>query len=162
MSVTEVTHESWFGRIGNAFKGMLLGLIFVVGSIALLFWNEGRAVHRYKALNEGAKNVVSIQADKVDSANEGKLVCLSGQATTDTLLKDDVFKISVKALKLRRTVEMYQWVQQEERKTKRNTGGSTETTVTYNYAKQWSQTLIPSEQFKDRKGHDNPTAMPWE
>ncbi len=161
MSVTEVTHESWFGRIGNAFKGMLLGLIFVAGSIALLFWNEGRSVYRYKALNEGARVVVSVEANKIDPANEGKLVCVSGQATTDALLKDEMFNISVNALKLRRTVEMYQWNQQEERKTTRNTGGSTETTITYNYTRQWSETLISSDNFKERNGHNNPTSMPW-
>lgn len=161
MSVTEVTRESWFSRIGNAFKGLILGLIFVVGAVVLLFWNEGRAVHRYKALTEGARNVVSIQADRVDPANEGQLVCISGQAVTDVQLKDETFNVVVNALKLRRTVEMYQWVQQEERKTKRNTGGSTETTVTYNYVKQWSNVPIPSDQFKQSKGHENPAAMPW-
>ena len=52
-SYTEVSSQSWFGRIGNAFKGILVGLILVAIAFGLLFWNEGRAVKRYKTLKEG-------------------------------------------------------------------------------------------------------------
>ena len=35
--ITEVTNRSWFGRLGSAFKGILVGLaLYATG--ALLFW----------------------------------------------------------------------------------------------------------------------------
>ena len=46
----EVTHQSWFSRIGRAIKGVVVGLVMFAVSFPLLFWNEGRAVRRYKTL----------------------------------------------------------------------------------------------------------------
>ena len=39
---TEVTNDSWFGRLGNAIKGVVFGLLLFVVAFPLLFWNEGR------------------------------------------------------------------------------------------------------------------------
>ena len=64
-SFTEVTNESWFGRIGGAIKGVLVGLVLVAVAFGLLFWNEGRSVKRYKTLQEGSGAVVSVKSDKV-------------------------------------------------------------------------------------------------
>ena len=50
----ERSSQSWFGRIGNAFKAILFGLIIVVGAAILLLWNEGRAAKTYAALACGA------------------------------------------------------------------------------------------------------------
>ena len=58
-SFTEMTSTSWFSRIANSFKGILAGIVFIVLSIVLLSWNEGRAVKRYKTLKEGAGAVVT-------------------------------------------------------------------------------------------------------
>jgi len=160
-SFTEVTNESWFSRLGGAVKGILFGLILIAVSFALLFWNEGRAVKRQKALEEGEGKVVSVSADKVDPANEGKLVHLSGQATTDEELTDPVFGIQANALKIRRSVEMYQWEQSTSSETKKKLGGGTETVTTYSYSKDWSASVINSGEFKDSQGHDNPKSMPY-
>ena len=59
MAVTEVTEESWFSRLGGAFKGILTGIVLFILAIPLLFWNEGRAVRRAAALKQGAASVVS-------------------------------------------------------------------------------------------------------
>ena len=108
-SFTETTTQGWFSRIGGSIKGVLFGILLCIIGIPLLFWNEGRAVKRYKTLKEGAGAVVAVSADKVDSANEGKLVHLSGEATTSETLQDEKYGISANALRLRRSVEMYQW-----------------------------------------------------
>jgi hypothetical protein len=60
---TESTTQSWFSRIGNAIKGVLVGLVLFVVSFPLLFWNEGRAVQAYMGLAEGKNSVVSVPAD---------------------------------------------------------------------------------------------------
>jgi len=52
-SFTERTHTSWFARIGKSFVAVLFGLVLLVGSSVLLFWNEGRAVQTERSLAEG-------------------------------------------------------------------------------------------------------------
>lgn len=159
---TEVSSESWFSRIGGAFKGIIFGLVLFIAAFPLLFWNEGRAVKTYKTLKEGGGAVVSVPADRVDSANEGKLVHLSGKAVTEATLTDPVFGVSASALKLRREVEMYQWHESSKSETKKKLGGGTETVTEYSYSKVWSKNAISSSSFKKSAGHENPGAMPYE
>ena len=108
-NVSEVSTQSWFGRIADSIKGMLFGGALAAVAVFVLFWNEGRAVKRAEALQEGGGAVVTVSADKVDPANEGKLVHLTGAATTTETLADAEFGITTNALKLRRVAEMYQW-----------------------------------------------------
>ena len=89
-SFTEVTHESWFSRIGGAIKGFLVGLLLFVVAFPLLFWNEGRAVKRYKTLKEGGGAVVSVTSESVDPDNAGKLIHTTGKADTDATLTDHI------------------------------------------------------------------------
>ena len=158
-SFSEVTETSWFSRIGNSIKGILVGIVMFCIGVFLLFWNEGRAVERTKSLKEGEGAVVSVASDKVDSANEGKLVHLIGTATTDEVLSDEAFGQSENALKLRREVEMYQWEENEQRKEEKKLGGGTRTVTTYTYDKTWSDRAISSANFKKPEGHENPGNM---
>lgn len=160
-SFTVVSGMSWFSRIGNAFKGILFGLILFAGSFFLLFWNEGRSVETYKTLKEGGKSVISVSADRVDPANAGKLVHLTGKAVTGATLADPDFGVSAQALKLGRVVEMYQWKEQKDSKTEKKLGGSEETVTTYTYTKVWSTDAINSADFKKPEGHQNPGSMPY-
>ena len=128
---TTVTRQSWISRVGSAIKGVFVGLILIVISIVLLWWNEGRAVKTYQALREGGKTVVSVAADRVDPGMEGKLVHVTGKAVTGGVVADDVFGVAAPALVLSRTVEMYQWKEKRSEHTKKNIGGSTETETTY-------------------------------
>lgn len=161
-SFTEVTSESWFGRIGGAIKGILFGLVLLVIAFPLLFWNEGRAVERYKTLKEGGGAVVSATSDRVSAANTGKLIHLTGKADTDATLTDSVFGVSANALKLKRVVEMYQWKETSQSKTKNKLGGGTETVKTYTYSKTWSENHIRSANFKKPTEHQNPGSIPYE
>lgn len=160
-SYTEVTSKSWFGRIGDSFKGILFGIVLFIGSMFLLFWNEGRTIKTLRSLEEGQKIVVSVKSDNIDNANEGKLIHLSGMATTEETLTDDIFNISVNAIKLQRKVKMYQWVEKEHSSTKKKMGGGEETTTTYNYNKEWADTIVSSSNFKHPEGHANPDSMPY-
>ncbi len=160
-SVTVVTSRSWGSRLKGSFKGIFVGLILVVGSCWLLFKNEGRAVTRYKSLKEGAAAVVSVASDRTDTANEGKLVHLSGFADAASMLADREFGVSAEAIHLERTVEMYQWRESASSKTEKKTGGSTETTTTYSYSQGWSEHLVDSGSFQESAGHENPRSMPF-
>ena len=135
---------------------MLVGLLLFVLSFPLLWFNEGRAVGAAKSLDEGASSVVSVSADKVDAANEGKLVHTTGVARTEDLLKDSDFGISMKAITLTRSVEMYQWTEKKKTEKKKKIGGGEEKKTVYRYTKAWSGKTIDSSDFRKPKGHHNP------
>jgi len=161
-SFTETTSQGWFSRIIGSIKSVLFGLVLFLVSFPLLFWNEGRAVRTAKSLEEGAGVVVSVPADAVDAGKEGKLVHLSGQATTTETLADGEFGVQANAIKLIREVEMYQWDEDKKSETKKKLGGGEETVTTYSYSKEWSDQLIDSSNFKETSGHENPSQFPIE
>lgn len=154
---TEVTSSGWFSRITDSIKAVLVGLLLFVLAFPLLWFNEGRAVSAAKSLDEGASSVVSVSADKVDAANEGKLVHTTGVARTEDVLKDSDFGISMKTIKLTRSVEMYQWTEKKKTEKQKKIGGGEEKTTVHRYTKAWSSKTIDSSDFRKPKGHHNPT-----
>ena len=156
-SFTVTTHTSWFKRIANSVVGVLIGILLIIGMIVLLFWNEGRAVQTAKSLAEGAAAVVSVGADSVDAANEGKLVHVTGPMTTSSTPADTDFGISSAGVRLVRNVSMYQWTEDSESKTEKKLGGGEETVTTYTYKKEWSDSAVDSSDFKQPDGHANPS-----
>ena len=154
-SFSETSTTGWLSRLGNAFKGILFGLVLFVLSFPLLFWNEGRAVEVYNSIAEGKGKVVQATPESVETANEGKFVHLSGKATTEDTLRDDAFGIQAKVLRLKRHVEIYQWREKKETKTEKQFGGTTNKTTTYNYDKIWATERIESNSFHHPSGHQN-------
>ena len=154
---TRVTEESWFGRIGGAIKGILVGGLLTIVSVPVLFWNEGRAVRTAKGLKEGAKVVIDIQPDQIDAANDGKFVHTTGETTTDDVLRDEDFALQYNGVRLNRHVEMYQWQEDSHSKTKKKLGGGTQTVTTYSYDKDWFPRVIDSSEFEEASTHQNPT-----
>lgn len=159
---TEVTNESWFGRIGSSLKGIVFGVVLIGIAFFLLFSNEGRAVKRYKTLKEGAGALISIGSETVDTSKEGKLVHLNGMATTQEVLRDGVFGVAANAMRLKREVEMFQWKETQRKTKKKKLGGGTQTTTDYSYQKVWSANLINSSGFKMEDEHRNPASMPYQ
>jgi hypothetical protein len=157
----EVTRRGLGGRSKDSIGGAFVGLIIVALAVILLFWNEGRAVKRAKDLKEGSGSVVSVSSDTVDPAMEGKLVHLTGETKTPRLLEDPEFGIAATAIKLIREVEMYQWVQIEKSGEKTSVGGTTETTTTYTYQKEWKDSPVDSSKFKVTSGYENPPEMKY-
>jgi hypothetical protein len=155
-SFTETTSTSWLQRIINSFVGALIGFILVIASIVGIFWNEGRAVETARALAEGAGAVVSVDASKVDPADDGKLVHVMGAASATAPLVDPQFQVKTSGLKLLRAVEMYQWRQDEHTETRNKLGGGQETVTTYTYSRVWSDSRADSSAFRQPNGHSNP------
>jgi len=160
-SYTEVTSQSWFSRIGDSIKGIVVGLVLFAAAFPLILWNENRAIDTARGLEEGAAAVVSIPPAPVDPQYDGKLVHINAEATTDAVLSDTDFGIKVSALKLQRIVEMYQWEETQESKTEKKLGGGTETTTTYHYQKVWSARPIDSSRFKQAGEHPNPGSFAY-
>ena len=158
----ETSTRGWGGRLFDSIKGVVVGIVLFVASFPLLWWNEGRAVVTSESLGEGEKSVVLVSADSVNPANEGRLVHLSGMATTAETLTDPVFAVTLPALRLVREVEMFEWQEEKKDEKTKNAGGSETTTTTYTYDKKWSDALIRSEAFKKPVDHHNPGTMPYD
>ncbi len=154
-SFTEVTSQGLGSRLMDSIKGVLVGLVMFIAAFPVLYMNEGCTVKTAKGLEEGAIAVVSVQSDKVDTANNAKLVYMTGQAVTDEVLTDGTFGISQKGIKLIRNVEMFQWKEESKSEKKKKIGGGEETTTTYTYKKDWSTDRIDSGKFK-KPDYNNP------
>jgi len=158
-TVTRVTSQSWFSRLGGAFKGILVGVVLFFAAFPVLWMNEGRAVRTAKSLKEGAAAVVSVSAGARDPGMEGRLIHFSAQATTTATLADPEFGIRVPGIRLVRNVEMYQWHEQSRSEERTKLGGGTERVTTYTYEKRWSDRHIDSSRFQEPAGRQNPPAM---
>jgi hypothetical protein len=156
--LAEGSSRSWVSRIGGAMIGMVLGLALLPAGSALLFWNEGRVVKTARALAEGAHLVLGVAADRIDPANEGRLVHVSGPLDLGRVPRDPDFDLPSPpgTLRLLRKVEMFQWREEQHSETRNQLGGGTETVTTFRYARAWSEGRIDSGRFRDPEGHENP------
>lgn len=159
-SVSVTSSQSWFSRILGSIKSVLVGLALFIVAFPVLFWNEGRAVQTARSLEEGAGAVVTVPAEAVNAANEGKLVHLTGPVSTEGSLADPDLGVEAQGVKLIRVVEMYQWKEEEKSETKKKLGGGEETVTTYTYEKAWESDPIDSSSFQQTDGHQNPGDFP--
>ncbi|MBS2040113.1 TMEM43 family protein [bacterium] len=155
MTYVERSSEGFFSKLGNSIAGIFFGIILIVVSCALLYWNEGRYVRTAAGIAEGKGSVQEIKEDKVDPAMEGKLVHLTGNTKAGSALKDELFGVKAKAIRLSRQVQYYEWVEEKETKKRKKLGGGEETITTYTYDKKWVDSHQDSSGYKE-KGHDNP------
>lgn len=130
----------------KSIRAFLFAPVLVLAAIALLSWNEGRAVRTARALSEGSRSVVSTDLQGLSGLPDGALVHITGQAEAGTSLRDEVLGLEVPVLRLVRDVEMRQW-----RRVNRN-----EDDVTYEQT--WSAQLIESTNFPAQ--YQNPAALP--
>lgn len=154
---TETTTQGYFSRLGGSIAGVLIGIVLVLVSVGVLYWNEGRAVAAIRALDRGAKEVVEIGADRLDPGADGKLVHLAGAMTVATPARDPVFGVTGSGLvRLQRSVEMFQWKEDKRTETHEAVGGTKTTDTTYTYQQEWSAQPINSALFKYPDKHANP------
>lgn len=155
---SEVTKTGWLSRIGGSIFGFVIGLMLILASIALLAWNEHRAVQALNALDRGLGAAVSISSMTVDEKNDQRLVHLTGSLTSTKPATDLDTKYSVKnALRLERDVMMYQWIEQVSETTTNQLGGSQVKEKVYDYKQGWSSSPQNSQRFKIQTGHHNPS-----
>lgn len=135
--------------------GFLGGFVIAIAGIMLLWFNEGRTVKTQQAINEALKNYKDVKSTKIDSKNDGKVIATTGKIdlSNSAEVEDVKFGISIKAAKLQRIVEMYQWDQKCE------TDEDDKEKCTYE--KEWSDSVIDSSEFK-KEGHENPSSMKLE
>lgn len=156
---TEIERVGIFERLVGAVGGMLVGLVLFIAAFPLLIWNEGRAVKDFRSIAEGESVVATVVADRLDPAHDGELVHFSAVARPATALSDPELPVSVPdALRLRRNVEMYQWVENTETRTRTELGGTETRETIYTYTRQWRSGYENSGRFRHPAGHENPAA----
>jgi hypothetical protein len=156
-SVVVTSHQGYFSRLAGSFVGVLIGIFLVPGSILLISWNEYRTVHRTRGLLEAESVVVQVPDPfEISNTLDQRLVHFSGVATTEETLSDQEFSIHRPVLRLERQVEMYQWVEHEETRTRDKIGGGRETVKTYEYRREWQPDRVDSQRFHETSGHNNP------
>ncbi len=160
-SVSVTSSQSWFSRLAQSAKSVVVGLVLFVASFPLLFWNEGRAVRTARSLAEGAGAVRTVAADSIDSGNEGKLVHTSGAVATEGPVVDEDLGVQAQAIQLMRNVEIFQWKEKESSETRKKLGGGSETVTTYTYETVWSEEPIDSSPFQEEGGHQNHGDLPF-
>jgi len=131
------------------------GMLFTLLAFIIIFFNELDSINQYKILDQGAGEVISIDADIVNPSNDGKLVHLTGIAESEKMINDNLLKLSVEAIKLRRIVEMYQWNEKKINDNKKESKNK----LSNDYEKKWSKNLINSKDFNITNGHENPKSM---
>ncbi len=162
-----VTSKSTLDQFRPIMKKISLVLLLPIflSLLGFLWLVEGMDVSGQQSLEEGEGNFVSMPAEEVDKANEGKLLHVTGMAKSNETLVDPRFKAvsASNSLRLERRVQMYQWSETMRKKTVDRGDDGYKTVVYYTHKKIWSSKLIDSSTFH-RSGREleNPKSMPVE
>lgn len=142
------TITGYSGRVKKSCMGVLVGLGLFVGGTILLWWNEGNYVHTRDSLNEAQSVTIELgDIDQKDPAKEGHLVHATGKAINKVSVQDPYFDLSADAIRLTRSVEYYQWIEDVSTETRTTSGGEEETITTYSYREGWADDPIDSSNF---------------
>ncbi|NP_001394208.1 transmembrane protein 43 isoform 7 [Homo sapiens] len=159
VKVKTSSQPGFLERLSETSGGMFVGLMAFLLSFYLIFTNEGRALKTATSLAEGLSLVVSPDSiHSVAPENEGRLVHIIGALRTSKLLSDPNYGVHLPAVKLRRHVEMYQWVETEESR-EYTEDGQVKKETRYSYNTEWRSEIINSKNFDREIGHKNPSAM---
>ena len=154
MSDTVVEKKGFGTRMKNSFSGILTGILLVIIGIGVLIWNEKSNVKNIHDVKELKDAYVEVKSTSLDKENDGKLIVTSGKLDFgEEELKDEKFGIFITTPLLIRNVEIYEWTEEIE---------ETDEKTTYNYTKEWSNSLIESKNFHEKSGHTNPETIPYE
>jgi hypothetical protein len=147
-----ITRTGWLGNIMNSFVGVLLGIILFLVAFPVLWFNEGRT-----NMATIAKASVLVDGARVSEQMEGKQVAVAGTLASDERLGDPPYLAAGAYVQLNRKVEMFAWVEHKSTETRKDAGGSSTTTTTYTYDKQWTSSPEDSHAFEHSQGHINPS-----
>lgn len=125
-----------------------LGFFLFAGGLGLTAVGEQMALNSWRDLTELRETAVTVDPDDpADPAH--RLVHVSGVPKPDmALVPPDLDLLAEGVLRVRQTVEMYQWVEVDS-----EFGNPT-------YERRWVENRVDSDAFQDRQGHRNPP-LPW-
>ena len=148
---TTVTRTGFGNRIMGAIVGVPIGIVLIIGSCIMLYWNEGRVDY-----SKIASQSTPVQASQVAQSENGKFVSVTGIVSTNQQIGDGAYLKPGPYVAVKRTVEEYAWVQYEQTQSHNNTGGSSTNTTTYTYQEEWTNDPTDSSTFQYPQGHQNP------
>lgn len=101
--------------------------------------------------------------EEIENIYEGRLVHIIGTLTMEEPLTEPDYGIQVLAVKLKRRVQMYQWIEETvEQKFGESVSSIQAEDRTYYYLTDWRDNLVDTRSFYIRPGHENPTKFPIE
>ncbi|XP_045592955.1 transmembrane protein 43 homolog [Procambarus clarkii] len=144
----------------ESIPAVVVGITLLLVGSGLLFWNEGRAVQTSRSLDEGYNAVIRVaSANIIHEENNHKLVQVWGTLATSPVLTDDTYGVEISAVRMKRRVQMYQWIEEESSMGSEETPGMpTDTSFSYSFA--WRDKVVDSSSFNIPWGHNNPTSIP--
>lgn len=137
-----------------------LGILLLVASFYLLLWNEHRSAVTCSALEQASNLTTSIDDTNVESISKdgSHLVHIIGHLSSSEVAVDEKYNVTASAVKLRRLVEMYQWVEKNNfRQYSDSDGIGME--QDYSYEPEWQLELVDSTLFT-KVSCVNPTYFP--
>mmetsp|Transcript_17250 Transcript_17250/g.40606 ORF Transcript_17250/g.40606 Transcript_17250/m.40606 type:complete len:572 (+) Transcript_17250:73-1788(+) len=148
------THNlNYSDRISRAIEGFIIGVMLFVLSFPMLFMIEQIAVN-YSVLIGRAQTAckANVSADRVDPRHEGRMIHVRGRTSVPKDHVDTYTGFSPvcegKAVRLRRKVEMFQWVETIVR---------SDSYDKYIYTEEWRE---EDHRSNFRPGHQNPDRFP--
>ncbi|XP_022914457.2 transmembrane protein 43 homolog [Onthophagus taurus] len=139
------------------------GLINVVGIVAfclsnyLLITNELKSMNQTTSLSKAYEDVIPLNPyEPVRPELDGHLIHVTAPLGINEPLTAPEYGVSIQSVKLKRRVQMYQWVEE-----KRDHYTSAEARETeYYYIQEWRDKLVDSRNFYIRHNHQNPSEKP--
>jgi len=145
-------------RKGSPSSSPLVGVVVLVVIAAGLwfFWHQHASTRKpplatpaAATSGDTAKATLAVSADRIDPANEGRTLGISGILRAAKPARDTQLGVAAEALALARKVEMLQW--------REHCAASA-----CDYTLVWSEQPIDSNTFRDRKGHENTARFPFD
>ena len=141
-------------KSANRNNPVVVALILVVlAAIGAYVWMHERHAPVETPAATGTKappppiDAPRVPSDRIDPANEGRVVSLEGPLSVKRPARDTQLGISADAVMLLRFAEMLQW---------RETCNGASCT----YQQVWSPLVIDSRKFREAEGHRNPERLP--
>ena len=148
---------------GSPKAGLLIaGALLLLIGLALLFLNENRNARHVQIIAQSGGPVIRLTPGRPNPAYNGKLVYITGITNIGKPLADPFFTPPLKAVALKRKVEMYQWQEKYETQTMKTVEGNEVKLPVPTYTKVWSSKLIDSSAFKKLTTHRNPRKIPFQ
>jgi len=127
---------------GGVLAGAFFGVLMLIGSVVMLWVNEGRT-----DLRKIAREAIVVTQGTASAEAQGQLVAITGRLEVSEAAFDNDLGVRGDFVKLSRQVEMYAWDESEEDEK-------------YSYEEEWTSNPEDSSNFEYPAGHENP-AMPY-
>jgi hypothetical protein len=161
---TTVSDSGYGERLTESLLHFVAGIVLIVFSVPVLWFNEKRVAEMEALLKQGANDCLSVGGQQADPTNDGCLIHITDEkAEAGAPMRDDRFQevfFEKGCLRLNRKVEIYQWVEAKTERSEDQLGGGRRTVTTYSYHKEWGASFHESRNFNQPSSHAN-TKPDW-